>query len=118
MALWQRFRRKFIAAAAMISLLVMNLTVRGQAPMTGYAVGSARAERRVEDRFAALPPPDEARKHHRFLTAEPHPAGSARNNELAQHIAALWKQQGWEDVRVHRYDVLSSYPREVAVEMV
>jgi N-acetylated-alpha-linked acidic dipeptidase len=96
----------------------MNLTTLAQTPMTGYSAKAAQAERQVEDRFARLPSPEEARKHHRFLTAEPHPAGSPRNNELARHIAEVWKQQGWEDIRVHRYDVLSSYPKEVAVEMV
>jgi N-acetylated-alpha-linked acidic dipeptidase len=118
MIIRQALRRKLIASAAMASVLVMNLTVFAQAPMTGYSVKAAEAERQIEDRLAHLPSPDEARKHHRFLTAEPHPAGSPRNNELARHIADLWQQQGWEDVRLHRYDVLSSYPREVAVEMV
>jgi N-acetylated-alpha-linked acidic dipeptidase len=118
MTIRQRFRRKLIASAAIASVFVMNLTTLAQAPLVGYSANAARTERQIEDRFARLPSPAEARKHHRFLTAEPHPAGSPRNNELARHIADLWQQQGWEDVRVHRYDVLSSYPKEVAVEMV
>jgi N-acetylated-alpha-linked acidic dipeptidase len=118
MTIRQTLRRKLTASATIVFLFVINLTVSGQAPMTGYSAKAARAEREIEGRLARLPSPDEARKHHRFLTGEPHPAGSPRNNELARHIADLWQQQGWEDVRVHRYDVLSSYPREVAVEMV
>ncbi len=118
MTIRQTLRRKLIAAMTTASLFVINLTVFGQAAMTGYSAQAARAERDTEARFARLPSPDEARKHHRFLTSEPHPAGSPRNNELARHIAQVWQQQGWEDVRVHRYDVLSSYPKEVAVEMV
>ena len=114
----QSYRRKLIASAAIASVFVMNLTTLAQTPLAGYSAKAARAERQIEDRFARLPSPEEARKHHRFLTAEPHPAGSPRNNELARHIADLWQQQGWEDVRVHRYDVLSSYPKEVSVEMV
>jgi N-acetylated-alpha-linked acidic dipeptidase len=86
--------------------------------MTGYSKRAALAERQVEEKFKRIPSPEEARKHHRFFTAEPHPAGSERNNELARHIAETWKQQGWEDVRIHRYDVLGSYPRQVAVEMI
>lgn len=86
--------------------------------MLGYSAERAAEQRKLEARFVEIPSSDEARKHHRYFTAEPHPAGSERNNELARHIADLWKQQGLEDVVIHRYDVLSSYPREVSVEMV
>jgi N-acetylated-alpha-linked acidic dipeptidase len=55
---------------------------------------------------------------HRYLTAEPHPAGSARNNELAQWVAEQWRQQGLENVTVHEYDVLGSSPRQISLEMV
>src|SRR5713101_3814145 len=84
----------------------------------GFSPAAARAERQVEEKFKAIPSAEEARKHHRFLTAEPHPAGSERNYELAQYIADLWKQQGWEDVTIRRYDVLSASPREVSAQMV
>ena len=92
--------------------------VLAQERMSGYSRQAAPGQREVEEKFRRIPSPEEARKHHRFFTAEPHPAGSERNNELARHIAESWKRQGWEDVRIHRYDVLSSYPREVAVEMI
>ena len=86
--------------------------------LTGYSAPSSRTQRDLEARFKAIPSADQARAHHRYFTSEPHPAGSARNNELADHIARIWKEQGWEDVTVHRYDVLVSDPREVVVEMV
>ncbi len=63
-------------------------------------------------------PRSEARAWHRHFTAEPHPAGSERNNELARYIAEEWKKQGLEDVVVHRYDVLNTAPREVSLTMV
>ena len=84
----------------------------------GFGAQAAAAEAGVETKFKALISPDEARKFHREFTAEPHPAGTARNNELAQYIAGAWKKQGLEDVVVHRYDVLNSSPRELALEMV
>src|ERR1051325_64868 len=118
MTIRQTFRRRLPAIAIIVFILAMNLTTFGQASMTGYSAKRGQVERQIEERFAQLPSPDEVRKQHRFLTAEPHPAGSPRNNELARHIADVWKAQGWEDVRIHRYDVLSSSPREVAVEMV
>ena len=87
-------------------------------PMTGYSHERALEEQAVEERFRAIPSPDEERNQHRYFTAEPHPAGSERNHELALHVADLWKRQGLEDVRIHRYDVLTSLPRSIAVEMV
>lgn len=84
----------------------------------GFTAEHSQSQQKLEERFSAIPSRDEARRHHRFFTAEPHPAGSERNNELARHIAEVWKQQGMEDVTLHRYDVLNTSPREVVVEMV
>jgi N-acetylated-alpha-linked acidic dipeptidase len=104
--------------AATISTCAAPFNAIAQDRMSGYSAQAGLDQRQVEDKFKRIPSPEEARKHHRFFTAEPHPAGSERNNELARHIADTWKRQGLEDVRIHRYDVLSSYPREVSVEMI
>jgi len=86
--------------------------------MTGYSADRAREEGQIEQRLRAIPSAEEEKRQHRYFTAEPHPAGSERNHELALYIADLWKQQGLEDVRIHRYDVLTSLPRSIAVVMV
>jgi N-acetylated-alpha-linked acidic dipeptidase len=87
-------------------------------PMAGFTQSAAENETATEARFRALTSPQEISKFHRYLTAEPHPAGSPRNNELAQWVAQKWREQGLEDVQVHEYDVLNSRPREVSLEMV
>ena len=102
---------------AMLSFLNTSFYAIAQQRMSGFSPQAARAQSEIEKKFKRIPSAEEARKHHRYFTAEPHPAGSPRNNELARHIAEQWKQQGWEDVQLRRYDVLSSYPREVSVEM-
>ncbi len=104
-------------------LLASSLVLAGppqtqKASMTGFSPASAIHQRAIEEKFKSIPSPDAARRWHRTFTAEPHPAGSDRNNELARYIADQWKQQGWEDVVIHQYDVLNSNPREVSVEMV
>ena len=86
--------------------------------MVGFSLRGAIAENATEQRFRALTSSDQISKYHRYLTAEPHPAGSVRNNELAQWVAAEWRKQGLEDVTVHEYDVLNSSPRDVSLEMV
>ena len=84
----------------------------------GFTTASAAMERHVEEEFLQIPSPERAREWHRYLTAEPHPAASARNNELADYIAEQWRQQGWEDVVLRKYAVLHSSPREISLEMV
>ena len=86
--------------------------------MAGFSLTGAQTEGAIEARFRAATSTQEIQKFHRYLTAEPHPAGSPRNNELAQWMAQKWREQGLEDVQVHEYDVLTSRPREVSLEMV
>ena len=87
-------------------------------PMVGFSAHGAAEELSIEQRFRSMASTEQISKFHRYLTSEPHPAGSARNNELAQWVAKQWRQQGLEDVTVHQYDVLNSRPREISLEMV
>src|SRR5437879_1306380 len=77
----------------------------------------ASAEQALEFTFQSIPSSEKAREWHRRFTAEPHPAASERNNQLADFIADEWRKQGWEDVTLRRYDVLHSRPRSVSLEM-
>src|SRR6266481_9748448 len=87
-------------------------------PILGFSPSHAAAERQLEETFQSIPSPDKAREWHRVFTAEPHPAASERNNQLAELIADEWRKQGWEDVVLRRYDVLHSCPRSVSLEMI
>jgi N-acetylated-alpha-linked acidic dipeptidase len=105
------------ALVALLALLAFCPAASAQAPMLGFTAKSAAQEDGVEKKFKAIPSPAEERKQHRLFTAQPHPAGSARNNELARYIAEQWKKQGLEDVRIHRYDVYSTAPRSTSLEL-
>ncbi len=83
----------------------------------GFTAAHAEREQRIETAFQALPSPEQARAWHREFSSRPHPAASPRNNELAGVIAAEWRKQGWEQVRLRRYEVLHSSPRSVSLEM-
>jgi N-acetylated-alpha-linked acidic dipeptidase len=87
-------------------------------PILGFASAAAVAQREVEARFRALPAAESVRAWHRELTKAPHVATSPRTKAIAEYIAATWRAQGLDQVTLHRYDVLSSNPRRVAVEMV
>ncbi len=86
--------------------------------MPGYTARDSAKEASIEARYRTLTSTDDIIKFHRYLTAEPHPAGSPRNNDLARWVADQWRAQGLEDVTIHEYDVLNSTPREIVVEMI
>jgi N-acetylated-alpha-linked acidic dipeptidase len=88
------------------------------AKISGFSPRAAAQEIITENSFRESISTPEIIQFHRYLTAEPHPAGSARNNELAQWVAEQWRQQGLENVTVHQYDVLGSSPRNISLEMV
>ena len=105
----------FAAAAAFAGLAFGAPATKS---ISGFTPARTTEEQSIEQKLRTAISTEEIRKFHRYLTSEPHPAGSERNNELARYIADLWKEQGLEDVTIHEYDVLHSSPREVALEMV
>ena len=79
-------------------LLSVAWTARAAPPppaANGFTAEHAAAEQRIEDRFKGIPSAAEERVVLRYLTAEPHPAGSVRNHELAEYVADSWRRQGW-----------------------
>jgi N-acetylated-alpha-linked acidic dipeptidase len=112
-------------AVSTICLLILTFALSAQlrqetsptSPILGFTLPHAAAEHDLESTFQSIPSPEKAREWHRTFTAEPHPAASERNNQLADFVADQWRKQGWEDVALRRYDVLHSRPRSVSLEM-
>jgi N-acetylated-alpha-linked acidic dipeptidase len=112
------------AALSSFAITLMAEPADGPAPppapppaIRGFTPTHAMAEHDVESTFQALPSTAQAREWHRIFSARPHPAASARNNELAQIVAREWRRQGWETVTLRRYQVLHSSPRSISLEM-
>ncbi|MBZ5627792.1 MAG: M28 family metallopeptidase [Acidobacteriia bacterium] len=110
------------SSIALLAWFVVTMAAVGQtrppATITGFTRTSEQKQTAIEQKFKARISRAQERIFHRYLTAEPHPAGSERNNELARYIAETWRQQGLEDVVIREYDVLNSFPRETSLEMV
>ena len=101
----RRCSRPGILAASLLLLPIAAITgSKASEVMFGYSSSAANEERAVEQQFRALTSTDQISKFHRYLTAEPHPAGSQRNNDLARWVADQWREQGLEDVTIHEYD--------------
>lgn len=94
--------------------------VGAQQPATaifGFASGSLAAQRELERRFLALPSADRARDYHRYLTDEPHVAGSDRNRQLAEWMRDRWKEYGLDTSEIVEHEVLLPFPTEMKLTM-
>jgi N-acetylated-alpha-linked acidic dipeptidase len=100
---------------APIAFILLSVTAPAQ--ILGFTPAHATRESAVEEKFKSIPTPDEERRQHRIFTAEPHVAGSKRNNELAEYIRDEWKKQGLEDVIIRQYDVYGTNPKSASLEM-
>ena len=105
-------------AAITLFLLSRVNHANAQTSILGFTPTSSARESEVETKFKSIPSPGEERRQHRIFTAEPHVAGSKRNNELADYIAAEWRKQGLEDVIIRRYDVYGTNPKSASLEMI
>ena len=97
---------------------LLSLPLHAQNSILGFTPASAAREIEFEKKFKSIPTPEEERRQHRIFTAEPHLAGSKRNNELARYVAAEWRKQGLDEVVIHRYDVYATNPKSAFLEMV
>ncbi len=77
----------------------------------GFSHRASHEQRRLERRMAPLLDPASTARHFRYLTEEPHPAGSERNYELAEYVRDRFVEYGLQDVEMLRYDVLLPFPR-------
>ncbi len=102
--------------AVTFALLVTG-AVQPSPPIAGFTRAGTAREHATEQLLARRLSRDSTSAYFRELTRLPHPAGSARNKELADWVAAKYREFGLEDVRLHRYDVYLPWPREVTVEM-
>jgi N-acetylated-alpha-linked acidic dipeptidase len=111
----------FIGRLCFLALLLKSppfAHAQAQTSILGFTPSAAARQTKIEEQFKAIPSPDEERRQHHIFTAEPHVAGSPRNNELARYIADQWRNEGLEDVVIRRYDVYGTNPKSTLLEMV
>ena len=91
--------------------------VADEQTLFGFSTESSRAERQWEEKFKAIPSPENLRAYMKQLTARPHNVGSAYDKENAEWILAKFKEFGL-DAHLEQFDVLYPTPKERAVELV
>jgi N-acetylated-alpha-linked acidic dipeptidase len=83
----------------------------------GYSKASAAAERDWEQKFRAIPSPQNMREYMQRLSAHPHHTGSPYDKDNAEWILAKFKAWGL-DAHIEVFNVLFPTPKERAVELV
>ncbi|HEX9369204.1 MAG TPA: M28 family metallopeptidase [Vicinamibacterales bacterium] len=105
--------------AVALCLLVVPSTVRTQPkpPIRGFTAASSEIQRQVEDRFRAVPKPENNREYMRAIAAEPHHAGSPGSKKVADYILSQFRSWGL-NASIETFEALMPYPTERLVEMV
>src|ERR671919_349847 len=60
--------------------------------ISGFSAASVPGQRTLEERLRAYPSTERIQADHRFLTEEPHVAGTPRDRELAEWTASEWRK--------------------------
>ena len=108
-------RHRFAATTA-FALLSASIAA-GEEPLQGFTIQSSATQRQWEEKFRAIPRPENLREYMRRLSARPHHVGSAYDRDNAEWIRGKFQEFGW-DARIETFEVLFPTPQDRLVEMV
>jgi N-acetylated-alpha-linked acidic dipeptidase len=89
----------------------------GPSALRGFTAERAAAQRALEEKLQRIPNAEGAEKHLRFLTSEPHMAGTDGSRRVAEYIREQFRQFGLE-TEMKTYKVWLPQPKEVRLELV
>jgi N-acetylated-alpha-linked acidic dipeptidase len=88
------------------------------ASIDGFTTAHTAVQQAAERTIARFPSTRRIEADHRFLTAEPHAAGSPRDRALAEWTRDEWLAAGLDEVQIVEHRVLLPNGRDASVEMV
>jgi len=113
-------RRLHIAGSVVPLLVFLLVPTAGSQPaaaLRGFSPAGAAQQRDIEQKFRAVPKPENLREHMRAISAEPHHAGSPGSRKVAEYVLAQFKASGL-DARIEEFEALMPYPTERSLELV
>lgn len=87
------------------------------ASLSGFFGNSATAEQSWEQKFRAIPSPDNMKQYMQLLAARPHHVGSPYDKQNSEWLLAQFKKWGW-DAHIETFQVLFPTPKERVLELV
>jgi N-acetylated-alpha-linked acidic dipeptidase len=94
----------------------MNRTVSTLLSILCAATALSQTPREWEEKFRAIPKPENLREYMEKLSARPHHLGSPYDKENAEWILSKFREWGL-DANIETFDVLFPTPKERAVEL-
>lgn len=101
----------------LICLLALLFFAQTAAGIRGFTAENAQTEIAYEAAFKALVSPEMCKQKLRYLTEEPHLAGTENSRKVAEYLRAEFESYGLH-VQLYEYRVYLPHPLEVKVEMV
>ena len=111
-----RFRVFLVALILSVPALTLGQQEE-QSKLAGYLGNSGSAEQSWEQKFRAIPSPDNMKSYMQLLAAEPHHVGSPYDEKNSQWILEQYKKWGW-DAHIETFQVLFPTPKERLLELV
>ncbi len=90
---------------------------KSSAELDGYSTTASGAERDWEEKFRAMPVPDNIRENMRRLSARPHHVGSPYDKDNAEWMLSKFKEWGF-DAQIENFYVLFPTPKERLVQLI
>ncbi|MFQ5743612.1 MAG: transferrin receptor-like dimerization domain-containing protein, partial [Acidobacteriota bacterium] len=90
---------------------------QSQLRLYGFTASGTAAERARERQILGQPSAERMDAYHLALTAEPHHAGTPANERTAEYIAARLREFGFDEIVLHRYQVLLPQPLQRQVTL-
>lgn len=113
-------RRKHLALLAAVTLLVSSVaSIRAQSSgdLPGFLPPHVAPERALEQKFRGIPDAAHAESDLRYLTSEPHLAGTEASHRVAEWLRDQYQSYGF-DARIVSYSAWLPQPRDVELELV
>ena len=97
--------------------LPLSLLAQGSNTIRGFAIRDVQPEFRLEQQAQAIPDSARLRRYMTFMAAQPHNAGSPRSKVVADYLAGILKEWGW-DAQIEQFESLLPFPTIRQLEMV
>ena len=99
------------------TIIAFPLFAQTSSTLRGFTLQNSISQKKYEEAFKRLTSPEMCRRELRYLTEEPHLAGTENSYKIAQYLYNKYQEYGL-DAQIYEYKVYLPYPIEVRVEMI
>ena len=99
------------------TIIAFPLLAQTSSTLRGFTSENSIVQKKYEEAFKQLTSPEICRRELRYLTEEPHLAGTENSYKIARYLHDKYREYGL-DAQIYEYEVYLPYPIEVRVEMI